>query len=33
MSPTATVRPATPDDVPELVAMIRELAQFERALN
>ena len=33
MSPTATVRPATPDDVPELVAMIRELAQYERALH
>lgn len=33
MSPTATVRPATPDDVPELLAMIRELAQFERALH
>ena len=26
------VRPATPDDVPELVAMIRELAEYERAL-
>jgi GNAT superfamily N-acetyltransferase len=33
MSPTAIVRPATPDDVPELVAMIRELAQYERALH
>ena len=33
MSPTATVRPATPADVPELVAMIRELAQYERALH
>ena len=29
---TAAVRPATPDDVPELVAMIRELAEYERAL-
>ena len=28
----AAVRPATPDDVPELVAMIRELAEYERAL-
>ena len=25
-------RPASPDDVPELVAMIRELAEYERAL-
>ena len=33
MSPTATVRPATPDDVPELVAMVRELAQYEQALH
>jgi GNAT superfamily N-acetyltransferase len=31
--PVATVRPATPDDVPELVAMIRELAEYERALD
>lgn len=30
---TATVRPATPDDVPELVAMIRELAEYERSLH
>ena len=29
---TAAVRPATPDDVPSLVAMIRELAEYERAL-
>ena len=28
----AAVRPASPDDVPELVAMIRELAEYERAL-
>ena len=27
------VRPATPEDVPELVAMIRELAEYERALH
>ena len=27
-----TVRPATADDVPELLAMIRELADYERAL-
>jgi GNAT superfamily N-acetyltransferase len=32
MSPVTTVRPATPDDVPELLAMIRELAEYERAL-
>jgi GNAT superfamily N-acetyltransferase len=32
-SPVAAVRPATPDDVPELVAMIRELAEYERALH
>jgi GNAT superfamily N-acetyltransferase len=32
-SPVATVRPATPDDVPELVAMIRELADYERSLH
>ncbi len=31
--PAAVVRPATPDDVPELVAMIRELAEYERALH
>jgi GNAT superfamily N-acetyltransferase len=33
MPPAATVRPATPDDVPELLAMIRELAEYERALH
>ena len=27
------VRPAKPDDVPELLAMIRELAEFERATD
>jgi GNAT superfamily N-acetyltransferase len=32
-SPVATVRPATPEDVPELVAMIRELAEYERSLH
>ncbi len=32
-SPVASVRPATPDDVPELVAMIRELAEYERSLH
>ena len=31
MPPSATVRPATPADVPELVAMIHELAEYERA--
>jgi GNAT superfamily N-acetyltransferase len=31
MTTVAAVRPATPDDVPELIAMIRELAEFERA--
>ncbi len=33
MTAEATVRPATPGDVPELVAMIRELAEYERALH
>jgi len=33
MTATASVRPATPGDVPELVAMIRELAEYERALH
>jgi GNAT superfamily N-acetyltransferase len=28
-----TVREATPDDVPEIVAMIRELAEYERSLH
>ena len=28
-----TVRPATVDDVPEILAMIRELAEFERAAH
>ena len=31
MTPSATVRPAIPADVPELVAMIHELAEYERA--
>jgi GNAT superfamily N-acetyltransferase len=29
----ARVRPATPDDVPVILAMIRELAEFERSLH
>jgi GNAT superfamily N-acetyltransferase len=33
MSTGTTVRPVTPDDVPELVVMIRELADYERALH
>jgi GNAT superfamily N-acetyltransferase len=33
MTAAAHVRPATPDDVPELVAMIRERAEYERALH
>ncbi len=32
MTAAAVVRPATPEDVPELVAMIRELAEYERSL-
>ena len=32
MTAAVTVRPATAADVPELVAMIRELAEYERAL-
>lgn len=32
-NPAPLVRPATPDDVPELLAMIRELAEFERAAD
>jgi GNAT superfamily N-acetyltransferase len=28
-----TVRPAEPHDVPEIIAMIRELAEYERALD
>jgi GNAT superfamily N-acetyltransferase len=28
---TITVRPSLPDDMPELVVMLRELAEFERA--
>jgi GNAT superfamily N-acetyltransferase len=30
---SVTLRPATPEDVPEILAMIRELAQYERALS
>jgi GNAT superfamily N-acetyltransferase len=33
MSTGTTVRPVTPDDVHELVVMIRELADYERALH
>jgi GNAT superfamily N-acetyltransferase len=33
MTAPVTVRPAIAADVPELVAMIRELAEFERALH
>jgi GNAT superfamily N-acetyltransferase len=28
-----TIRPATPDDVPEILAMIQELAEYERAAD
>ena len=31
--PTGAVRPATPADVPESVGMIRELAEYEKALD
>jgi GNAT superfamily N-acetyltransferase len=31
--PTPLVRPARPDDVPDVLAMIRELADYERALD
>ena len=31
-APGVTARPATVDDVPEILAMIRELAEYERAL-
>ena len=31
--PHTVVRPVTPADVPEIVAMIRELAEYERALH
>ena len=33
MSSTATVRPARPEDVPAVVAMVHELAEFERAAD
>ncbi len=29
--PTATIRPATPADIPEILRMIRDLARFEKA--
>src|SRR4051794_13112017 len=32
-SDAVVVRPAIPDDVPELLAMIRELAEFERSAD
>ena len=30
---TGRIRPATPDDVPEILAMIRDLAEYERSLH
>ena len=33
MSSIATVRPARPEDVPAVVAMVHELAEFERAAD
>lgn len=30
-SQALTIRPATPDDIPEILAFIRELAEYERA--
>jgi len=33
LSSTATVRPARPEDVPAVVAMVHELAEFERAAD
>jgi GNAT superfamily N-acetyltransferase len=30
---TGRIRPATPEDVPEILAMIRELAEYERAAH
>ncbi|MFN8169036.1 MAG: GNAT family N-acetyltransferase [Candidatus Nanopelagicales bacterium] len=30
---TGTIRPARPEDVPEILAMIRELADYERSLH
>jgi GNAT superfamily N-acetyltransferase len=31
--PTGLIRPAAPDDVPEILALIRELADYERAAH
>ena len=33
MSPVTAVRPATPDDVPAIVRMVRDLAEYEKALH
>jgi GNAT superfamily N-acetyltransferase len=33
MTGTSTVRPARPDDVPVVLSLIRELADYERALD
>jgi GNAT superfamily N-acetyltransferase len=30
---TGRIRPATPDDVPEILAMVRELAEYERSAH
>ncbi|MDA8434888.1 MAG: GNAT family N-acetyltransferase [Actinomycetales bacterium] len=30
---TGRIRPATPDDVPEILGMIRDLAEYERSLH
>jgi GNAT superfamily N-acetyltransferase len=30
---SATVRPAAPDDVPDIVRLVRDLAEYERALD
>lgn len=32
-APSSSVRPATPADVPEILALVRELAEFERSLE
>jgi len=32
-SPTPTIRPATPTDLPAIVGLIRELAEFEKLLH
>lgn len=33
MTRSVSVRPAEPDDIPELLAMVRELADYEQALS